>query len=123
MSRSYLLDTDDKRLVDDARQVVAGGSLAELASMIGKSEASLRHLLAGRAASLDSVTRDTLQQLIVRAQVQKQLADAAGTRWEVNDRALVVINHMLHCQFCLANATITAERHFIQTVANPRRSD
>lgn len=123
MSKTYTLDTDDKRLIDDARQIIGGGSIGALADMIGKSEASLRHVLAGRASSLDYVTRYVLQQLIVGHQAQEHLAEGAGERWEVNDRAMRVREHLLSCRFCLARAIIDAERHFIQMVANPRRSD
>lgn len=119
--RKYVLDTEDKRLVDDARHAVAGGSLRQLARMLERSEQYLRHILSGRASGLDPASRRQLQHLIVQWEVTDNLIEGSGDRWAV--RAGSVLNHLLTCVPCLTNAIIASDRHFRDSVARGQPTD
>lgn len=119
----YTIDTDDKRLIDDARVLVAGGSLRALARQLGKSEASLRHVLYGRTAELDAPTRVMLRHYITREIARDVLVETGVGQWEQGNRIHRVVDHLLTCTSCLTNAIIASERHFRDTVArNPSRA-
>jgi hypothetical protein len=118
--RQYTLDTDDKRLIDDAKHAVAGGSIRKLAKALHRSEPYLRHVLAGRAKSLDDATRKRLQHLIVRELVRSRLM-REDERWAT--RAAVVMDHVLTCPDCLIDVVLgKGDRHFKQTVVDRYRN-
>ena len=119
MKRQYVLDTDDKRLIDDAKHMIAGGSMRKLAKILHRSEPYLRHVLAGRASGLDHATRQRLLHLIVREQVRAILVDD-DERWNV--RASVVMDHLLTCEVCLTHAVEASDKHFKQVVADRFRN-
>lgn len=117
----YSIDTPDKALIDDARHVVGGGSLRQLARKLGKTEACLRHVLSGRTDALDAPTRTKIEHLIVREQAREMLAEGADERWAEGNRLDRVVEHLLTCSICLTSAIQHSERHFRDSVARIRR--
>lgn len=117
--RQYVLDTDDKRLIDETVHATANGSIRKLARAIERSEPYLRHILSGRVSGLDPATRDRLHHLLVVEQVRQRLIEALGDRWGV--RTSAVIEHVLTCPSCLSAAVIASEKHFRDTVVAHQR--